>query len=109
MKYVSTRGRAPVLGFADTLLTGLAPDGGLYLPETWPTLRPGDLAAWSDRRYQDIAVDVMAPYVDDAMDATELGELDHAYRSEWMSRHQLSADAAILLRKEGVRERVSAA
>ena len=82
MKYVSTRGRAPVLGFADTLLTGLAPDGGLYLPETWPTLRPGDLAAWSDRRYQDIAVDVMAPYVDDAMDATELGGLvEQAYSS----------------------------
>ena len=41
MKYVSTRGEAPVLGFGDTLLTGLAADGGLYVPETWPTLRQG--------------------------------------------------------------------
>ena len=38
MKYVSTRGAAPVLGFGDVLLTGLAADGGLYVPETWPRL-----------------------------------------------------------------------
>ena len=36
MQYVSTRGQAPALGFCDTVLTGLASDGGLYLPETWP-------------------------------------------------------------------------
>ena len=36
MRYISTRGEAPVLGFADALLAGLARDGGLYLPETWP-------------------------------------------------------------------------
>jgi threonine synthase len=82
VKYVSTRGRAPILGFADALLTGLAPDGGLYLPESWPTLDAGALGDWADRRYQDIAVDVMAPFVDDAMDTTELGELvEEAYAS----------------------------
>ena len=42
MRYQSTRGEAPELGFEDVLLTGLARDGGLYVPETWPTLsRPG--------------------------------------------------------------------
>ena len=48
MKYVSTRGQAPASEFADVLLTGLAPDGGLYVPESWPTL-PADVttsAAW---------------------------------------------------------------
>ena len=40
MKYVSTRGSAPVLGFADALLAGLAVDGGLYVPEEWPALPP---------------------------------------------------------------------
>ena len=40
MHYVSTRGRAPELGFADVLLAGLANDGGLYVPESWPTLSP---------------------------------------------------------------------
>ena len=42
MKYVSTRGAAPVLGFGDVLLAGLASDGGLYLPESWPALPPLD-------------------------------------------------------------------
>ena len=62
MKYVSTRGRAPVLGFGDVLLAGLATDGGLYVPEVWPELGVADLGAWADRPYQDIAVDVMAPF-----------------------------------------------
>ena len=41
MRYVSTRGSAPVLGFGDTLLAGLADDGGLYVPESWPLLADG--------------------------------------------------------------------
>ena len=45
MKYVSTRGEAPVLGFGDVLLTGLAADGGLYVPERWPALAPERLGA----------------------------------------------------------------
>ena len=40
MRYVSTRGGSPALGFADVLLAGLAPDGGLYVPESWPALPP---------------------------------------------------------------------
>ena len=62
MKYVSTRGQAPVLGFGDVLLAGLATDGGLYLPETWPTLPPlEDLRGLS---YSEIAVEVMWPFVE---------------------------------------------
>ena len=38
MQFVSTRGEAPVLGFSDAVLSGLASDGGLYLPETWPQI-----------------------------------------------------------------------
>jgi threonine synthase len=61
VKYVSTRGRAPVLDFADVLLAGLAPDGGLYVPETWPALPSG----WRDPRpYVEVAGDVLWPYVD---------------------------------------------
>ena len=40
MRYVSSRGSAPELGFNDVLLAGLATDGGLYMPERWPTLAP---------------------------------------------------------------------
>ena len=45
MNYISTRGTAPVLNFEDTMLTGLARDGGLYLPETIPTLTEAEIAA----------------------------------------------------------------
>ncbi|MBJ30560.1 MAG: threonine synthase [Acidimicrobiaceae bacterium] len=64
MRYVSTRGAAPVLDFADTLLAGLADDGGLYVPEAWPTLGPGGRGD-----YVETAVDVMAPFVGDAVDS----------------------------------------
>jgi threonine synthase len=75
MKYVSTRGQAPVLGFGDVLLAGLATDGGLYVPEAWPSLPVDDLTAWADRPYQDIAVDVMAPFVEGDIEPDELAEL----------------------------------
>jgi threonine synthase len=62
MRYVSTRGAAPVLGFGDVLLTGLAADGGLYVPEEWPHLSS---EVWSEvRPYDAVAVDVMWPYVE---------------------------------------------
>lgn len=61
MKYVSTRGSAPELGFADALLAGLALDGGLYLPEFWPALPA--LEQLRGRSYSDIAVEVMWPFV----------------------------------------------
>ena len=71
MRYVSTRGRAPELGFSDALLTGLASDGGLYVPETWPSLP--DLATC--RSYADVAAGVMAPYVGDELGVGALDEL----------------------------------
>ena len=61
MRYVSTRGKAPVLGFADVLLAGLADDGGLYLPEVWPDLPPLD--SLRGLSYAEVAVEVMWPFV----------------------------------------------
>ena len=58
MRYVSTRGTAPILDFGDTLLAGLADDGGLYVPESWPTLADGGRGD-----YVETAVEVMAPFV----------------------------------------------
>lgn len=63
MKYVSTRGKAPVLNFEEVLVTGLARDGGLYVPELWPQISQNDIAAMAGQSYQDIAFTVMAPYV----------------------------------------------
>ncbi|MEZ5183903.1 MAG: threonine synthase [Acidimicrobiales bacterium] len=68
MKYVSTRGRAPVLEFGDVLLAGLAADGGLYVPDEWPTQEPLTF----DASYLDTAVSVMAPYVAPTLGADEL-------------------------------------
>ncbi|MGA1439186.1 MAG: threonine synthase, partial [Ilumatobacteraceae bacterium] len=61
MRYVSTRGRAPELGFADVLLAGLARDGGLYVPERWPTLPDlGGVTA-----YEQVAAAVVSTFVGD--------------------------------------------
>jgi threonine synthase len=69
MKYVSTRGQAPALGFADVLLSGPAPDGGLYVPETWPPLPAG----WEQPQpYPRRASEVIWPYVEGALDRSEL-------------------------------------
>jgi threonine synthase len=63
VRYVSTRGRAPALGFCDCLLAGLARDGGLYVPETWPRFSPDEIRALAGRSYADVATRVMAPFV----------------------------------------------
>ncbi|MCB1038908.1 MAG: threonine synthase [Acidimicrobiales bacterium] len=68
MKYVSTRGQAPVLEFGDVLLAGLATDGGLYVPDEWPA-QP-ELSF--DTTYVDTAVSVMAPYVAPSLTVDEL-------------------------------------
>ncbi|VAX03121.1 Threonine synthase [hydrothermal vent metagenome] len=63
MKYVSSRGQAPELGFEDVLLTGLARDGGLYLPAVVPQLSPDDIRSFRGMSYQDVAFHVMKPFV----------------------------------------------
>ncbi len=67
MRYVSTRGLAPDTDFAGVLLAGLAPDGGLYMPEDWPHLSPADLRALRGLPYADLAARVVAPFVGEAV------------------------------------------
>jgi threonine synthase len=64
-RYVSTRGRAPTLGFSDVLLAGLATDGGLYLPAQYPAITGAELARWRGLSYADLAAEVIAKFVDD--------------------------------------------
>lgn len=75
MDYVSTRGAAPDLGFADALLTGLARDGGLYAPVSTPVLTPDDLRALSGLSYPEVAIRLMAPFVGDDFSAERLAEM----------------------------------
>ena len=72
MKYISTRGSAPALGFEDVLLAGLARDGGLYVPETWPTLRPEAIAGLAGRPFPEVAVEIIEPFTGGAFDRDEL-------------------------------------
>ena len=72
MRYVSTRGRAPELGFADVLLAGLATDGGLYVPETWPQLASRRSTTGD---YVERAVEVMLPFVAPDLDEVTLTHL----------------------------------
>lgn len=71
MQYISSRGEAPVLGFSDALLTGLARDGGLYLPKEWPQFSRKDIRAMRGKSYQDIAFEVLWPFVEDDLQADE--------------------------------------
>jgi len=72
MKYVSTRGAAPVLGFEETMLTGLARDGGLYVPETLPRMTVPEIAALAGQSYEEAAFRVMRPFTGDAFTDDEL-------------------------------------
>ncbi|MBA3325769.1 MAG: threonine synthase [Rhodobacteraceae bacterium] len=71
MQYVSTRGAAPKLGFEEAMLAGLARDGGLYVPETWPQLSHDDIADFAGLPYEEVALRVMQPFVGDAFGAAE--------------------------------------
>ncbi len=72
MRYVSTRGHAPALGFEDVLLAGLARDGGLYVPEVWPRLSFGAIEGFAGRAYQDVATEVMLPFMEGEVAEPEL-------------------------------------
>ena len=63
MKYISTRGNAPVLNFEEVVLTGLATDGGLYVPESLPSFSQEEIATWAGLSYQELAFNVMSPFV----------------------------------------------
>ncbi len=75
MRYLSTRGAAPELPFADVLLAGLARDGGLYLPDHWPTLDAEHLRALRGRPYPEVAIEVMWPFVSGSIERVAFEEI----------------------------------
>ncbi|HUD60454.1 MAG TPA: threonine synthase [Acetobacteraceae bacterium] len=77
MRYISTRGQAPVRDFAGALLAGLAEDGGLYVPETWPHFTPADWRGLRGVPYPELAARVMQPFVGDALPFETLQALCH--------------------------------
>ncbi|GLS32757.1 threonine synthase [Mesorhizobium albiziae] len=63
MQYISTRGDAPELGFSDAVLTGLARDGGLYVPKQWPQFSAAEIRAMRGLAYPDLAIRVLTPFL----------------------------------------------
>lgn len=80
MRYISTRGRAPALSFAEAMLTGLARDGGLYLPESIPQMPAADIAALEGLPYEEAALRIIRPFTGHSFTEDELrGALSRAY------------------------------
>ncbi len=75
MRYVSTRGEAPTLDFVEVMLAGLARDGGLYVPETWPSVMNETIAGLAGRPYAEVAVEVMRPFVGDSIGEADLARM----------------------------------
>ena len=80
MKYQSTRGQAPELGFCDALLTGLARDGGLYVPTDWPALSAAQIKGFAGQSYTDVAKAVLAPFTANEIPAADFERMiEEAY------------------------------
>jgi threonine synthase len=82
MKYISTRGQSPALSFTEILLGGLAPDGGLYLPEQYPQLSDADLTRMRGMNYRDLAFNILSLLVDDIPPADLRMIVDKTYRAD---------------------------
>jgi threonine synthase len=75
MQYVSTRGDAPPIGFLDAVLSGLAPDGGLYVPQTWPTFTREEIAALAGKPYAEVAAEVLHRFAGGAIGREDLRDI----------------------------------
>ncbi len=80
MQFVSTRGQAPVLGFSDAVLAGLAADGGLYVPASWPQVSAEEIAGFAGKPYADVAYAIISRFTEGEIPAAKLKAIiDEAY------------------------------
>jgi threonine synthase len=75
VRYLSTRCEAPVLGFVEATLAGLARDGGLYVPEAWPQLDAATIGGFAGRPYAEVALEVLRPFVGGAIGEHDLASM----------------------------------
>lgn len=81
MKYISTRGACPPQNFEQVLLTGLAPDGGLFVPERLPQVSLNEIRSWKDLDYADLALHIITPFIGDEIEAAALRHIiEDSYR-----------------------------
>ena len=106
MKYISTRGNAPAKTFTEILLGGLAPDGGLYLPEQYPQVTRAELDAWRKLSYADLAFAVLSKFATDIPAADLKAIISKTYTAQVYSNGRADSNATQItpLRKlaEGV-------
>jgi threonine synthase len=77
VRYISTRGEAPALGFIDVTLAGLARDGGLYVPDSWPQFSPAQIAALAGKPYAEVACEVVRAFAGGAVSDADLSRMAH--------------------------------
>ena len=94
MRYLSTRGDATPRRFCEILLEGLAPDGGLYLPERYPQVDDAMLQRWPTQPYADLAFKILSLYIDDIPDDDLRGLCRRTY-----TRENFGTDAIVPLRR----------
>lgn len=86
MKFISTRGDAPVLSFEEVVLAGLASDGGLYVPESLPSFSSQEIAQWSTLSYPELAFKIIHPFVDGEIKDQDLRKIINKAYSQF--RHE---------------------
>ena len=87
MNYISTRGLAPLARFEEVLLAGLAPDGGLYMPQHWPSVTKEQSAAFENAPYADVAAGIIGLFTGDTFTTARLKEMAQAAYSEFSDAH----------------------
>ena len=104
MKYISTRGQAPELNFADVLLAGLATDGGLYVPKDIPQYSLEEIESWRDLPYTELAFKVMYPFVEGCVEPEALKRMLSAVYNNGVFGHKAIAPLQQLDHNEYVLE-----
>ena len=92
MKYISTRGQSPAKTFTEILLGGLAPDGGLYLPEEYPQVTRAELDAWRKLSYADLAFAVLSKFATDIPAGDLKAILDKTYTADVYNKGRADSD-----------------
>ncbi|MFK8049298.1 MAG: threonine synthase [Halioglobus sp.] len=102
MKYISTRGKAPALNFEEVLLTGLASDGGLYVPESLPTFTTSEITDMASMDYPQLAERILTPFVSDSIGTDDLRSIIEETYAEF--RHDAVAPLVQLSSNQWVLE-----
>jgi threonine synthase len=93
MRYVSTRGGSPACSFTEILLEGLAPDGGLYVPESVPRLSAAELAAMRGMNYRELAFAVLSRFADDLPPEVLRSLIDRTYTAKVFGSEDIAGNS----------------